>query len=87
MGEFIVDLSGGRAFGAMVFGARFILGWTLVSFGCGHASGRLPRGGSGAGARAGCSRGAHGHFATGGSDISTASGLWPVSSPNFVPRS
>ena len=32
MGEFIVDLSGGRAFGAMVFGARFILGWTLVSF-------------------------------------------------------
>ena len=29
----------------------------------------------------------HGHFATGGSDISTASGLWPVSSPNRVPRS
>ena len=32
MAEFIVDLSGGRAFGAMVFGARFVLGWTLVSF-------------------------------------------------------
>ena len=31
--------------------------------------------------------GCHGHFATGGSDISTASGLCPVSSPNFVPRS
>jgi len=29
----------------------------------------------------------HGHFATGGSDIKTASGLCPVSSPNFVPRS
>lgn len=28
-----------------------------------------------------------GHLATGGSDISTASGLWPVSSPNRVPRS
>lgn len=28
-----------------------------------------------------------GHFATGGSDISTASGLWPVSSPKRVPRS
>jgi len=30
---------------------------------------------------------AQGHFATGGSDISTASGLCPVSRPNFVPRS
>lgn len=28
-----------------------------------------------------------GHLAIGGSDISTASGLWPVSSPNRVPRS
>ena len=30
---------------------------------------------------------AQGHFATGGSDISTASGLCPVSSPKRVPRS
>src|SRR5690606_27361225 len=30
---------------------------------------------------------AQGHFATGGSDISTASGLCPVSRPNRVPRS
>ena len=30
---------------------------------------------------------AYGHFAIGGSDISTASGLCAVSRPNFVPRS
>ena len=30
---------------------------------------------------------AHTHFASGGRLISTASALWPVSSPNFVPRS
>ena len=34
-----------------------------------------------------CRRLPHGHFAIGGSDISTASGLWPVSSPKRVPRS
>jgi len=31
--------------------------------------------------------GGHVHFATGGSDINTALASWPVSSPNFVPRS
>ena len=33
MAEFVLDLSdGGDALDAVAFGARFILGWTLVSF-------------------------------------------------------
>jgi hypothetical protein len=33
MAEIVLDLSGSGLVEALAFGARFILGWTLISFG------------------------------------------------------
>jgi hypothetical protein len=69
------DLVDGLAFAGSV-----LLWWTLLSV-CTAVLWSLAIG------LAKRASGRQGHFATGGSDISTASGLCPVSSPNFVPRS
>ena len=85
VGAFLL-LSGAVASGelqaAVGIAGRIVFWWTLVSIGTATLWSLVLRG---IVRRTADSR--HGHLARGGSDISTASGLCPVSSPNFVPRS